>query len=104
MNIPFETTNIANFTKSKQTLLDIDKRITIKFLKETKTSRTYVNGLCDFMSAKDATDFSKILKKKLGTNVIVTENGFGFNGHHVEKIRELLLQTDIPPERIHVNI
>ena len=86
---------------------DIDKIVTIRWLKEKKTSRTYVTGLQDFISTEEIKKIVKTLKEKLGTGAVEVKNDdkseYGFQGDHKEKIKKFLIeQVCIPEKKIKV--
>ena len=98
----------------------IDKRITIRFLKEKRTTRTYIEGLEDFISEDQINELIKKIKK-LGTSYLKrtdedTEDdkktktkksstsyiAHGFNGDHKTKIIKFLMEDyKIPKDKIH---
>jgi hypothetical protein len=98
----------------------IDKRITIRFMKEKRTTRTYIEGLEDFLSEETINELIKRIKK-LGTSYLKrTEEdeeddkktktkktstpaiAHGFNGDHKTKIIKILTEEyKIPKEKIH---
>jgi translation initiation factor 1 (eIF-1/SUI1) len=98
----------------------IDKRITIRFLKEKRTTRTYIEGLEDFISEEQINDLIKKIKK-LGTSYLKRTDedieddkktktkksstpyiAHGFNGDHKTKIIKFLTEDyNIPKEKIH---
>lgn len=99
MDITQSTTTI------KETCSDIDKCVVIKFRKVKKSSRTCVFGLEHFINEKQLADFCLDIKRKLGTGMakIVEDEvvGYGFNGNHMEAIREILIkQFSIPKQKI----
>lgn len=61
--------DISNIQKkaTNNILTDIDRHVYLKFLKEKKTSRTYICGLHNFMTNEEIDKFVKSLKKTLGT-------------------------------------
>ncbi len=98
----------------------IDKRVTIRFLKEKRTTRTYIEGLEDFLTEEQINDLIKKIKK-LGTSYLKrtdeeTEDdkktktkksttpaiAHGFNGDHKTKIIKILMEDyKIAKEKIH---
>jgi IS5 family transposase len=98
----------------------IDKRITIRFMKEKRTTRTYIEGLEDFLSEETIGELIKKIKK-LGTSYLKrTEEeseddkkiktkktstpaiAHGFNGDHKLKIIKILTEDyKIPKDKIH---
>ena len=78
---------------------DIDKRIVLKFMKEGKTSRTYIIGLDKFMTEETLKDLIKSLPKTLGTSSIKKEHEnsyiYGFSGDHVNTIYDILIKKKI---------
>jgi translation initiation factor 1 (eIF-1/SUI1) len=86
---------------------DIDKIVTIRWLKEKKTSRTYVSGLQDFISDEEIKKIVKTLKEKLGTGASEFKNegksDYGFQGDHREKVKKFLVENvGIPEKKIKV--
>jgi len=51
----------------------VEKKITLKFFKECRTSRTYVIGLENFFDDEQINDMNKYFKKKLGTSLLKKE-------------------------------
>lgn len=92
--------------KTENTILnDIDKKITLKFFKEKKTSRTYIEGLEDFINQKEIIKLVTSLKKKLGTGMlekdIDNKKVYGFQGDHRDRIRNILItEIKIAGDRI----
>ena len=98
----------------------IDKRITIRFMKEKRTTRTYIEGLEDFLSEETIGELIKKIKK-LGTSYLKrTEEepeddkkiktkkasasaiAHGFNGDHKLKIIKILTEDyKIQKDKIH---
>lgn len=89
--------DINNMFSLNEQFEDLDKKITIKYLKEKRTSRTYIEGIENFVSEKDIGTFCGKLKKQLGTGVITrdfNENKlYGFNGDHRQRIKDILINT-----------
>ena len=104
--------DVGNIEQKNNMFVEIDKKITIKYLKEIKTNRTYVCGLSDFMSDEKINLFTKFLKKQLGAGMNIkkisnTNNmiklEYGFQGNHLERIRNIILEeTDISDDKIKV--
>jgi translation initiation factor 1 (eIF-1/SUI1) len=86
---------------SKDILKEIDKNIKIKYMKEVKTSRTYIFGLNNYIeSTEKINEFIKSIKKLLGTSMIekkdnLDNNVYGFAGDHVKFISEYLIKKNI---------
>lgn len=81
-------------------LKKIDQKIILKFMKEGKTSRTYIIGIHSyFKSEEDTTKFMKNLQKKLGTSYLkkIVEDvpHFGFGGEHIDKIYDEIIKNNI---------
>jgi len=95
---------ILSETQNEKSLLkQIDRKLTLKFMKEIKTSRTYIFGLDNYIKVKEErNDFIKCLKKSLGTSVIEKEaefgQAYGFAGDHVKYICEYIVKKNICPE------
>jgi hypothetical protein len=69
--------------KSVSVIDNINKKITLHFVKEKRTSRTYIVGLKNFISETEMQILSKKLQKSMGTNSIINEEGdCGFNGDY----------------------
>jgi hypothetical protein len=75
---PKKTTSIS------QSVLDnINKKITLHFVKEKRANRTYIVGLKNFITDLEMQTLTKKLQKSMGTNSIVNEDGdCGFNGDY----------------------
>lgn len=95
----------------------IDKRVTLRFMKEKKTSRTYIEGLEDFLSEEQINDIIKKIKK-FGTSYFKRTDeddedkdkkskkspaiAHGFSGDHKTKIIKMLTEEyKIPKDKIH---
>lgn len=81
-------------------LKKIDQKIIIKYMREGKTSRTYMIGVHNyFKKEEDLTTYMKNLQKKLGTSflkkMVDDIPHFGFAGEHIDKIYEELLKNKI---------
>ena len=87
-------------------IVEIDKHIRLRFLKEKKTNRTYILGLDDFIpDSKKLADYVKHIQKTLSTGMTEKdEDGkkvFGFQGDHRTKIEQLLMsELNIPKTKI----
>ncbi len=99
--------DINDEINNKFILSEIDKKIIIKFIKEKKTSRTYIFGLEDFVNdINDRKKFMTDIKKLLGTaGIFKKENNMheciGFNGNHIQSIREFIMyRFKIPSDKI----
>jgi hypothetical protein len=71
-------------TKKMTSVIDtINKKITLHFVKEKRTSRTYIVGLKNFIGESEMQTLSKKLQKSMGTNSLINEEGdCGFNGDY----------------------
>ena len=85
--------------ESQQDLLNlIDRRIKLRFLKEKKASRTYIEGLDKFFETNSIKEMVKKIQKKLSTgynSLSDTEGNItshGFNGDHKERIKKILIE------------
>lgn len=85
--------------ESQQDLLNlIDRRIKLRFLKEKKSSRTYIEGLDKFFDTNFVKDMIKKIQRKLSTgyNAVSDLSGnvvsHGFNGEHKERIKKILIE------------
>jgi len=82
-------------------LKQIDRKIIIKFLKEGKTSRTYIFGIDGFIKSQQEIDtFIKKLQKTLGTSLITKQSDtntpvYGFGGDHIRTIYDFILKNKI---------
>jgi len=103
--------NIGNISSDKKKLFNIDRRITLQFMKEGSTTLTYISGLADFFTdEKELEAFVKYLKKSLGTNCKYGYDDtnkkvikWGFNGDHRERITKILeSEKGIPKDKIKV--
>jgi hypothetical protein len=104
-------------------LNEIDKRIKLRFIKEKRTSRTYIEGIEKFFDEEKIKEIMQQIKKKLSTSYFKrtdeeleedskskknttqkTKGGdiaHGFSGDHKERIRTILVDTyKIPEEKI----
>lgn len=100
-----ESILIGGGKKDDIALLEIDKQVQIKFMKEKKTSRTYIIGLCDFLEGDKLIKFVNGLKKRLGTGMVESEqNGkivYGFQGDHRNTIEGIIVsELQIPKTKI----
>jgi len=84
-------------------LKQIDKKLVIKYMKEIKTSRTYIYGLYNYIKTKEDTkEFLKKIKKALGTSVVekIDEDNniiYGFAGDHTKYIYDYIIKNNITP-------
>jgi translation initiation factor 1 (eIF-1/SUI1) len=85
----------------------IDRRIKLRFIKEKKASRTYIEGLDKFFEIDKIKTMVKTIQKKLSTgyNSNSDEDGniisHGFNGDHKERIKKFLVEDyKIPEDKI----
>lgn len=83
-------------------LKQIDKKIIIKYMKEVRTSRTYIFGIHNYIRTKEERDkFVKHIKKSLGTSVIEKNDGdgvvYGFAGEHIKYIYDYIVKNNICP-------
>jgi translation initiation factor 1 (eIF-1/SUI1) len=94
--------------ESQEDLLNlIDRRIKLRFLKEKKASRTYIEGLDKFFEPTFIKEMVKKIQKKLSTgyNSNSDEAGniisHGFNGDHKERLKKILIEEyNIPSDKI----
>jgi translation initiation factor 1 (eIF-1/SUI1) len=94
--------------ETQQDLLNlIDRRIKLRFIKEKRASRTYIDGLDKFFDTNFIKDMVKEIQKKLSTgyNSLTDIDGkntsHGFNGEHKERIRKILVEEyNIPADKI----
>jgi len=81
-------------------ITEIDKKIIIKYMKEIKTSRTYIYGLESYVKKEDITNFIKTLQKSLGTSSLKKQddnnnNIYGFAGDHIDTIYNYIIKKKI---------
>jgi hypothetical protein len=105
-------------------LNEIDKRIKLRFIKEKRTSRTYIEGIEKFFDEEKIKEIMQQIKKKLSTSYFkrigddteedskskkntiqkVTKDIYiahGFSGDHKERIRNILIETyKIPEDKV----
>ena len=87
-------------------LSEIDKKIRLRFLKEKKTSRTYIEGLEKFFNQEEIKLMTNLIKKKLSTGYCTKENekgdiAHGYNGEHKERIKKILsTEYNVPEDKI----
>ncbi len=96
--------NADHTTKQSNILAKIDRKIIIKFMKEGKTSRTYIFGLDQYIYNKDdILKFIKPLQKSIGTSLIekLDEDNklvFGFGGNHIQVLYDAIIKKNICPK------
>lgn len=105
-------------------LNEIDKRIKLRFMKEKRTSRTYIEGIEKFFDEEKIKEIMQQIKKKLSTSYFkrtedevdedskskknnlqkttkASDIAHGFSGDHKERIKSILVDTyKIPEEKI----
>ncbi len=94
--------------ESQQDILNlIDRRVKLRFMKDKKASRTYIEGLEKFFDDEKIKTLTKVIQKKLSTGYTVKtdENnivvGHGYNGDHKERIKKFLVDDyNIPEDKI----
>jgi len=95
---------VSAVDKTDSALASFDNKITASFVKEGKTSRTYIAGLDLIVpDPEKRKEICKKIKTDLGTNgVQVTgESGrtsYGFNGNHAKSIKRILMKSFAIPE------
>jgi len=115
--------DISSIQLKNNAYANLDRKITIQYLKEPKTTVTYVSGLCDFIDDVELELFIKKLKKALGTNCkcdyesaekevingdkkeIVKYKKIvrcGFNGDNRDRIFKMLQERGISREKIKI--
>ena len=97
--------DVSTFGQKSDLFVQIDKRVTIKFLREVKTNRTYIGGLSGFMTDEQIVLFTKKLKKTLGAGMnpktVDGKTEYGFQGNHIDRIKGIILSdTNIPEDKI----
>lgn len=83
---------------NKNVLNLIDYRIKLRFIKEKRTSRTYIEGLDKFFDIDSIKSMMNTIKKTLSTGYYTnTETKgiilHGFNGDHKERIKKILVEN-----------
>jgi hypothetical protein len=104
-------------------LNEIDKRIKLRFLKEKRTSRTYIEGIEKFFDEEKTKEIMLSIKKKLSTSYFKrvgddsededdkkkqqkvktksNEVSHGFAGDHKIRVKSILIETyNIPEDKI----
>ncbi len=100
----FDDFNVDHTTQQTNLLAQIDRKIIIKFMKEGKTSRTYIFGLDQYIVNKDEIlKFIKPLQKSLGTSMIEKTDEdnklvIGFGGNHIQPIYDAIIKKNICPK------
>lgn len=102
--------DINNIGNTLDQFRDIDSKITLRLIKEKKTSRTYIEGLEKFMSLEEIAKLISKMKKQLGTGSVekeIQENKktikiYGFGGDHRETIKEELINLAIAEDKIDI--
>jgi translation initiation factor 1 (eIF-1/SUI1) len=120
-----DTLDMLDEMDTPDTILnEIDKRIKLRFMKEKRTSRTYIEGIEKFFDEDKIKEMMQQIKKKLSTSYFkrvgddteedtkskknntqkVTKDIYiahGFSGDHKERIKSLLIETyKIPEDKI----
>ena len=111
--VPIHPTVDIPSTTTTPSLAEIDRKINLKFIKEKKTSRTYISGLETFLPKKlDREKLCQDLRKVLGTgsNIVQdekekpigeTKEKYGFQGNHIDRIATFLTKKyNIPQDKI----
>lgn len=88
---------------SENLLSQIDRKIILKYMKEKKTSRTYILGLEGYLKQDEQLILMKDIQKKLGTSLLkkMTEDNkpiFGLGGDHVNTIYDIIIKKKIAPK------
>jgi len=77
--------------------------ITLRYIKDGKAARTYIEGLKFFSTPEEVIKIAKEIQKKLSTGYFNNGESHGFNGDHRIKIEKLLhTQYNIPKNKIKV--
>jgi hypothetical protein len=89
---------------SLDVMAEIDRKITLRHLKEKKTSRTYIDGLYYYLTEDEIQNHVKTLQKMLATSMIEKTNDegkkyFGFSGSHIKAIYDYLVEAKICPSK-----
>lgn len=99
MNILENLIRIKDDTiKKDNTILDkINKKISLHFVKERKTSRTYITNLKNFLDNNELELLKKNLQKLLGSGSTINEDGdYGFNGDYTNDTdKKVIIKTCI---------
>ena len=90
-------------TKIKDTMFDVTSLITLRYIKDGKAARTYIEGLKYFFAEEETNKIAKEIQKKLSTGYFSQGESHGFNGDHRLKLEKLLhTQYNIPKNKIKV--
>ena len=97
-----EDIDIEKIQSETSILAQIDRKLSLKFLKEGKTSRTYISGLDSYIKNVDElNNFVKTLQKTIGTSLLKKTVDdklvFGFGGDHIRTIYEYIIKKNICP-------
>jgi hypothetical protein len=84
-------------------LSQIDRKLILKYMKEGKSSRTYILGLEGYLKQDEQLTLMKDIQKKLGTSLLkkMTEDNkpiFGLGGDHVNTIYDYIIKKKIAPK------
>lgn len=92
-------------TQQQNGLTTLDKKVTIRFFKEKKTSRTYIDGISGFLPEEKINELVKLIKKSIGTSSMKNpdEDSYGFQGNHKDKIAKILIYAGIPENKIVIS-
>ena len=90
-----ENSKENNNDKNIDTLKNLNKLITLRYIKDGKASRTYIVGLEDFFTEEELNKLIKDIQKKLSTGYFKNKetNNHGFNGDHRLIISKLLINN-----------
>lgn len=84
-------------------LNQIDRKLIIKYMKEGKSSRTYIYGLSSYIDSEDQImNHAKKIQKSLGTSILKRHDDdnkiiIGFGGEHIRTIYEYIIKNNICP-------
>ena len=88
---------------TKEIIDNMANLITLRYIKDGKASRTYIEGLKYFYNSDEVKKITKEIQKKLSTGYFSNGDSHGFNGEHKLKIEKMLYtQYNIPKNKIKV--
>ncbi|ATZ80321.1 hypothetical protein BMW23_0263 [Bodo saltans virus] len=96
--------------KKQTKIKDVDNKITIRYIKEGRSKRTFISGLHFFIKQEEITKLISTFQKKLGsgvvaekdilekddsetTNTIDAKMKYGFQGDHTDMLTTLVMAT-----------
>ena len=95
-----ENTNKDN---TKEVINNMTNLVTLRYIKDGKAARTYIEGLQFFFTTVEVKTIAKDIQKKLSTGYFSNGESHGFNGDHRIKLEKMLhTQYNIPKNKIKV--